>query len=210
VRGPSSARPGAKSILDANDRLSASCNFIAFSIHVMLAPTGIALVNSRAPLDDMEPTVLGRGMVDFVREDDRTWCELPWCFERGTRNVAGTIDWAGAVLVEQLGIDRDRAHEDQSMALLLELLDAHPRTKVSEAGHSVGGRRRIISFTVDGVRSHDTAAVLAGWCVAARAWNDCREPPMRRFGLHSTVRVSPAPESDGELGEGTARIEESP
>ncbi len=166
-------------------------DFYAFSGHKMLAPTGTGvLYGKRALLEQMEPVEFGGEMIDFVYEQDSTWTELPWKFETGTPNIAGTIGLGVAIdyLNEQ---DRTAIHEHGQ--LLLQRL--WPQLQQIEGltiygPQDIAQRTGVISFNLDGLHPHDVATALDMEGIAVRAGHHCAQPLMRELDVPATVRAS--------------------
>ena len=173
--------------VDVNDL---DCDFLAFSAHKMYGPGGIgALYAKPVRLEEMEPLLLGGGMVDEVTLDAASWAAYPARFEAGSPNLADAVGFAAAVdYLSRLG--RDAVHRHVS-ALTRQALDALtgvkglgllPRPGVDAAG--------IVSFSLDGVHPHDVAQIAGEQGVALRAGHHCCQPLMQHLGLAASVRAS--------------------
>jgi cysteine desulfurase/selenocysteine lyase len=166
------------------------CDFLAFSAHKMYGPCGIgALYAKPQRLEEMEPLLVGGGMVDEVTMDASSWAEYPTRFEAGSPNLADAVGFAAAVdYMEQLG--RDGIH-DQVSTLTRRALDALAEvrglTLLAQPGVDRSG---IISFTLDGVHPHDVAQIAGEQGVALRAGHHCCQPLLQHLGLAATVRAS--------------------
>ena len=168
-------------------------DFVAFSAHKMLGPSGIGALWARRELLEEMPCFLGGGeMIRDVRLDGFTANDVPWKFEAGTMAIVEAIGAAAACdYLDGLGLDAVRAHE---VALTTYARDA----LASEfgAGITVFGpdepteRGGAISFLLDGIHAHDVSQFLdeAGVCV--RAGHHCAKPLMRRLGVPATSRAS--------------------
>ncbi|MFQ6011380.1 MAG: cysteine desulfurase, partial [Nitrososphaerales archaeon] len=167
------------------------CDFMAFSGHKMLGPTGIGILYAKQEiLEKMEPFLYGGDMIKEVHKNDVRWNDLPWKFEAGTPNIAGAIGLGAAIdYIDGLGIDRIRAHE---LALTSEALDAIcsiPHVKVygpKEAQERAG----LISFNIDDVHAHDVASILDTHGICIRAGHHCAQPLMEKLGVAATTRAS--------------------
>lgn len=164
------------------------CDFLAFSGHKLLGPTGIGvLVGKKELLERMRPFMFGGDMIKSVSVEKTEWNELPWKFEAGTPNIAGAIGLARAIkYLETIGMEAVAAHEKELGAYALERLHAL-------GGITIYGSRKprgTISFNVDGVHAHDVATVLDSIGVCVRAGHHCCQPLMKQLGVSATVRVS--------------------
>lgn len=167
------------------------CDFLALSAHKMYGPTGIgALWGKSARLGEMEPLLLGGGMVDQVADDASSWAEPPLRFEAGSPNLAGAVGFAAAAdFVESLGSAAIERYLDaltrRAMAALADLRDV-----VVYGPDRPDQRSGIVSFNLDGVHAHDLAQVAGESGVALRAGHHCCMPLMRRLGVAATARAS--------------------
>ncbi|SQF54692.1 cysteine desulfurase [Streptococcus equi] len=167
------------------------CDFLAFSGHKLLGPTGIGvLYGKEALLNQMNPVEFGGEMIDFVYEQEATWKPLPWKLEAGTPHIAGAIGLGATIsYLEAIGMDQVHAHEADLVAYTLPRLQAI-------AGLTVYGPERadersgVFAFNIDGLHPHDLATALDYEGVAVRAGHHCAQPLHKYLGLHSTVRAS--------------------
>jgi cysteine desulfurase/selenocysteine lyase len=166
------------------------CDFLAFSGHKMLAPTGIgALVAKRELLEAMPPLFGGGEMIREVKLSGSTWNDVPFKFEAGTMNIEGAIAFATAIdYLEHLGMDAVRAHDAELTVPAIEGLGAIPGVTVY--GPPAAERGGIVSFTVEGIHAHDVAAVLDREGIAVRAGHHCTMPLHAKFGIAATTRAS--------------------
>ena len=167
------------------------CDFLVFSGHKMLGPTGTGVLYGKEHLlDQMAPLNYGGDMILKVWNDHSTYKELPDRFEGGTPNIAGIIGLGAAVdYLLNLGMDKIAAHEHELVEYLVErsagLTDVSVYT-AQDPEHRGG----IFSFNVEGVHSHDVGAVLDNEGVAVRTGFHCAQPYMRLLGVPGTVRAS--------------------
>ena len=168
------------------------CDFLAFSGHKMLGPTGIGgLYVKRDVLERMNPFLTGGEMVLAVSYEDATWNDLPMRFEAGTPNIADAIGLGAAVdYLQELGMENVREHE---IALMKYALDAF---KELEEELDVYGpkdtdmRGGIVSFHHPDVHPHDLGTVLDRRGIAIRTGHHCAMPMVQSLGVAATARAS--------------------
>ena len=168
------------------------CDFMAFSGHKMLAPTGIGCLYVAAPmLERMEPFLHGGEMVLEVTFEDASWNEMPMRFEAGTPNIADAIAMGAAVdYLGALGMDAIRQHERDLTAYAMERFAE--LEEVTTFGTSrLDERGGVISFQVGGIHPHDIGTVLDHEGIAIRAGHHCAMPLVRsRLHVPATARAS--------------------
>jgi len=166
-------------------------DFVAFSAHKMLGPTGIGILYGRERLlDAMEPFIYGGEMIREVRYDSATWNELPWKFEAGTPNIAGAIAFAPALdYLTGLGMENVRRHEMELTSYALGRLSQCNSIRVF-GPRSVEDRGGAIAFIDKDIHPHDLATILDSQGIAIRAGHHCAQPLMRKLGVTATARAS--------------------
>ena len=167
------------------------CDFLAFSSHKMLGPTGVGILYAKeALLETMEPFMGGGEMIADVQLTSATWHEIPWKYEAGTPNIAGVIAFGEALTyLERLGMETVRAHEiDVATYALQRLSEIDGLTLYGP--RDVQERGAAISFNLEGLHPHDVGTVLDAEGVAIRAGHHCAKPLMRRLGVAATARAS--------------------
>ena len=167
------------------------CDFLAFSGHKMMGPTGIgALYAKRELLEDMEPFLTGGEMVLQVTYEKASWADLPWKFEAGTPNIADSIGMGAAVdYLSALGMENVREHEKQITSYALE------RFKEIEEVDVFGPqdpelRGGVVSFHNEDVHPHDLGTFLDQRGIAVRTGHHCTMPLMGKLGVVATARAS--------------------
>jgi cysteine desulfurase/selenocysteine lyase len=168
-------------------------DFLAFSAHKMLGPTGIGVLWGRAELLEAIPPFLGGGgMILDVRTDRFLPADPPHRFEAGTPPIAEAVGLSAAVdYLSALGMERVRAHERALTAYALEALDRvlgdQCRVYGPPAGDDRGG---VLSIEIADIHAHDLAQVLDRFGVCVRPGHHCAKPLMRKLGVAATARAS--------------------
>jgi len=163
------------------------CDFLVFSAHKMLGPTGVGVLYARRNLlENMRPYQYGGGMIKTVEDKNSTWADLPEKFEAGTPNIAGVIAFRKAIeFITNIGLKNIRAHEKTLHEYLVEKFSTHPEVTLYTSPNSP-----VISFTLDCAHPHDIASVFNEEGVTTRAGHHCCQPLMRRLNLPATARLS--------------------
>ena len=165
------------------------CDFLAFSGHKVLGPTGIGILYGRAELLDAMPPYQGGGdMIKSVTFEKTTYNSLPHKFEAGTPNIAGTIGLGAAVdYVTDLGLDRIWARERELLEYGTEYLSSISNLRLVGTARE---KASVLSFVLDGIHPHDIGTILDTEGIAIRAGHHCTQPVMDRFGVSATARAS--------------------
>ncbi|MGN5378137.1 cysteine desulfurase [Streptomyces lasalocidi] len=166
-------------------------DFLAFSGHKMLGPSGVGVLWGRAELlADLPPFLTGGSMIEMVEMDRSTFLPPPQRFEAGVPMTTQAVGLAAAAeYLERLGMAQVSAYEDVLTARALALLAEIPGVRiVGPAG--VTDRGSAVSFTVDGIHPHDVGQVLDDRGVAVRVGHHCARPIVRRYGIPATTRAS--------------------
>lgn len=166
-------------------------DFLAFSGHKMLGPTGIGVLWGRGELlERMEPAEGGGEMIRDVRLFESTWAPVPQKFEAGTPPFAEAVGLGAAVdYLSEIGMDRVLEHDRRLTAYALERLGEVPGLAV-QGPSDTADRGGVVSFDIPGIHAHDIATILDEHGVAVRAGHHCAKPLMRRLGLVATARAS--------------------
>jgi cysteine desulfurase / selenocysteine lyase len=165
------------------------CDFLAFSGHKMLAPTGIGvLYGKRKHLLKISPGEFGGGMISEVHINKSTWADIPEKFEAGTPNISGAIALAKAIeYLENIGMEK--VH---SICMKLTNYALEELSKIE--GIDIFGpntnRGPVISFILKGVHPHDVSEILNRDNIAVRAGNHCTMPLHDWYMVDGTTRAS--------------------
>ncbi|WP_371503432.1 cysteine desulfurase [Kitasatospora sp. NBC_00374] len=166
-------------------------DFVAFTGHKMLAPTGIGVLWGRQELlEDLPPFLGGGEMIETVTMGASTYAPAPHKFEAGTPPIAQAVGLGAAVdYLSAIGMDRIAAHEhtitEYAVERLLEVPDLRiigPRTAVD--------RGAAISFVLGDIHPHDVGQVLDEQGIAVRVGHHCARPVCLRYGIPATTRAS--------------------
>lgn len=165
------------------------CEFYAFSGHKVYGPTGIGVLYGKAELlEAMSPYQGGGDMIASVSFDKTTYNTLPYKFEAGTPNIAGTIGLGAAIdYVNEIGLDRIALHEHDLLTYGTEALSQIPGLRLIGTAKKKAG---VLSFVLEGIHPHDVGTVLDREGVAIRTGHHCAMPLMERFGVPATARAS--------------------
>jgi len=168
-------------------------DFVAFSSHKMLGPSGIGALWARRELLEAMPPFLGGGeMIRDVRVEGFTTNDVPWKFEAGTMPIVEAIGFGAAVdYLTALGMDAVREHEIALTQYALDALADRFGTDLTIYGPlDTAVRGGAISFLFEGIHAHDISQVLDEDAVCVRAGHHCAKPLMRQLGVPATSRAS--------------------
>ena len=190
---------GATTVIDAAqsvphmpiDVSDLDCDFLTFSGHKMLAPTGIGvLYGKKELLESMPPYQKGGDMILEVTYDKATWNEIPFKFEAGTPNIAGAIGLGAATnYLMKIGMQNIRDHE-------IEITKYAYNNLMNVDGIEILGpentdiRAGLISFNIPNIHPHDLGTFLDSKGIAIRTGHHCAMPLIKKLGRHSSARAS--------------------
>ena len=167
------------------------CDFMAFSAHKMLGPTGVGILYVKKEiLEKMPPFIGGGDMIKEVHKYDTRYNDLPYKFEGGTPNIADVIGFAAAIdYLNKIGMDKVREHE---VELTGYALDKITRVKgVTLYGpRNTKDRGGVISFNIGDIHPHDLATIMNDHGVAIRSGHHCAQVLMERLDVSATSRAS--------------------
>lgn len=165
-------------------------DFMAFSAHKMVGPTGIGVLYGKAALLTSMPPFLGGGdMIKEVKLRSFRANDLPYKFEAGTPAIAEAVGFgAAAEYLSGIGMDAIAHHEHMITEYALERLEEIPGLKLF--GPTADKKGGVAAFTMDGVHPHDVAQILDSIGVAVRAGHHCAQPLHEKFNLQATSRAS--------------------
>ncbi|CAN5843171.1 cysteine desulfurase [soil metagenome] len=173
------------------DVQSIGADFLAFSGHKLLGPTGIGVLWGRPErLEEMEPTEGGGEMIANVELDHSTWARIPHRFEAGTPPIIEAVGLTAAFdYLDEIGMESVAAHDAELTNYALKRLSEVEQLRIQGplTGEDRGGA---ISFTLGDVHPHDLATILDQRQVSVRAGHHCAKPLMRVLGVPATARAS--------------------
>lgn len=165
-------------------------DFLAFSGHKLLGPTGVGILHGRRELLEAMPPFLGGGsMIRRVTQQGFEPADLPTKFEAGTPPIVEAIGLGAAIdYLQTIGLEHIHAHERVLTAAAHETLRGVSGVRIF--GPLPEQKAGIVSFTVEGVHAHDVAQLLDRQGIAIRAGHHCAMPLHRRLGVPATSRAS--------------------
>ena len=194
-------RAGAVAIVDGcqsvphmpTDVQAWDADFMAFSSHKMVGPSGVGMLWAREEILEAMPPFLGGGnMISDVRTEGFTCAELPAKFEAGTQAIVEVVGLGAAVdYLEGIGMANVRAHEREVTVHALDALKGRFGDDIVIHGSpDPDARGATVSFAFRDVHPHDVSQVLDQHNVCVRAGHHCAKPLMRLLGANATVRAS--------------------
>jgi cysteine desulfurase/selenocysteine lyase len=167
------------------------CDFMAFSAHKMLGPTGVGVLYvKRDLLEKMPPFMCGGDMIKEVHKYETRYNDLPYRFEGGTPNIADVIGFSAALdYLNNIGMDKVREHELELTKYTIENI-----TKVK--GVTLYGpknakdRGGVVSFNIGDIHPHDLATIMNDYGIAIRSGHHCAQVLMERLDVSATSRAS--------------------
>jgi cysteine desulfurase/selenocysteine lyase len=165
-------------------------DFLVFSAHKMVGPTGIgALYGKAALLESMPPFLGGGDMIKEVKLRSFRPNDLPYKFEAGTPAIAEAVGFGAACdYLSGIGMADIAAHEHEITEYALERLEEIPGVKLF--GPSADKKGGVAAFTMQGVHPHDVAQIVDSLGVAVRAGHHCAQPLHEKFNIDATSRAS--------------------
>ena len=166
-------------------------DFLVFSAHKMLGPTGIgAMWGNAERLEEMEPTEGGGEMINTVARHESTWAPVPHKFEAGTPPIAEAVGFGAAVeYLDAVGMKVIEDHEKEITAYALERLSEIPDLTIYGPA-DVALRGGAVSFELGDIHPHDLATILDQDGIAIRAGHHCARPLMNYLDIPATARAS--------------------
>lgn len=169
-------------------------DFMVFSGHKMLGPTGIGVLwGKKEILSKMRPFMFGGDMIGEVKITGASWAEIPSRFEAGTPDIAGIVGLGAAVeYLTELGMDNVREHEKELMQYAWEKMRVLEKEGliILYGPQEIEDRGGALPFNVVGVHAHDVAQILDNFGIAVRSGQHCAAPLVTHFGVPAMVRAT--------------------
>lgn len=175
------------------DVIKMDCDFLVFSGHKLLAPTGIGVLYIKKDLHEhIPPYQVGGAMVQEVDFKQASWRDMPYKFEAGTQSIADAIALGTAIDYIKAHIDWAdlRAHETKLTTALIDGFSEIPSVKILGPIEQLKKVGHLVSFTVEGMHAHDVAAYLDKNGICVRAGHHCAQPLAKKLGYGASVRAS--------------------
>ncbi|HUK71893.1 MAG TPA: cysteine desulfurase [Streptosporangiaceae bacterium] len=166
-------------------------DFLAFSGHKMLGPSGIGVLwGRRELLEVMPPFITGGSMIEVVRMENSTFLPPPQRFEAGVPMAPQAVGLAAACdYLTDLGMAHVATHEEMLTAQALSVLGEIPGVRIL-GPHGIGDRGAAVAFTVAGIHPHDVGQVLDELGIAVRTGHHCAWPLHRRYQVQASTRAT--------------------
>ncbi|MGH9980854.1 MAG: cysteine desulfurase [Nitrososphaeraceae archaeon] len=173
------------------DVTSLDCDFLAFSAHKMLGPTGVGILYGKKNiLQEMDPFNCGGDMIKEVHKENTLFNDLPYKFEAGTPNIADVISFSSALdYLNEIGMDNIRKHEIELTKYAIEKMSEFKQLKLY-GDINLQSRGGIISFNLGDIHPHDLATILNEHSIAIRSGHHCAQVLMEKLEVSATSRVS--------------------
>lgn len=167
------------------------CDFLAFSSHKMLGPTGVGVLYGKFEiLSNMNPFMFGGDMVKSVEQHKAYWNDLPWKFEAGTPNIADVIAFDAALTyLDKIGLDNIHKYDQKLLKYAVGKFSKYEKDGVSLILPK-SDTSSILSFSIKGIHPHDIAQIFNDEGVAIRSGYHCSQPLIEHLNLSSTARMS--------------------
>ena len=173
------------------DVTNLGADFLAFSGHKILGPTGVGVLWGRYELlNNLAPFLFGGSMIENVTMTDATWAEAPRKFEAGVPNMAQVVGLAAGIkYLQTIGLEKVHEHEKALTGYLLNELSKIPGIAVV-GPTDISLRGGTVSFTVEAIHPHDLGQYLDSAGIAVRTGHHCAWPLTRALGVPATTRAS--------------------
>jgi len=165
------------------------CDFLTFSAHKMVGPTGIGVLYAKKEiLEDMDPLMGGGEMIETVSKETATWAAIPHKFEAGTPNIAGAFGLSAAIdYLEKIGMHHIYTYKKRLTDYAIDNMKRIAGIKIFGNSKERGSA---ISFRLQNVHPFDLAQFLDQFGIAVRAGHHCAQPLMKRLDVSATSRAS--------------------
>ena len=167
------------------------CDFLAFSAHKMLGPTGVGILYVKKEiLEQMSPFITGGDMIKEVHKDNTVFNDLPYRFEGGTPNIADVIGFNAAIeYLNRIGMENVRYHETELIKYLYNSIKDIKGIKIYGPERIID-RGGLVTFNLDGIHPHDCATILNDYGIAIRSGHHCAQVLMEKLDIIASSRAS--------------------
>jgi len=167
------------------------CDFLVFSAHKMLGPTGVGVLYAKKEfLEKMKPFLGGGDMIKEVFKFHTNYNEVPYKFEAGTPNIADVVGFGAAIeYLEKIGMENIRKHEISLTEYALESMQSLKYITIYGPTDS-NFRGGVISFNIADIHPHDLATIMNDHGIAIRSGHHCAQVLMQRLDVPATSRAS--------------------
>ena len=167
------------------------CDFLAFSAHKMLGPTGVGvLLVKKEILENMHPFMGGGDMIKEVFKTSTRYNDLPYKFEAGTPNIAGVIGFGAAInYLCRIGMQNVRDHEVFLTKYAIKLMSTFKEITIY-GPKDPKDRGGVIAFNIGDIHPHDLATIMNDRGIAIRSGHHCAQVLMQRLDVSATSRAS--------------------
>ncbi|MBA3977743.1 MAG: cysteine desulfurase [Nitrosopumilus sp.] len=167
------------------------CDFLAFSAHKMLGPTGVGILYVKKEiLEQMPPFITGGDMIREVHKDNTVFNDLPYRFEGGTPNIADVIGFNVAIdYLKRIGMKNVRDHETELIKYLYNSIKDIKGIKIY-GPERVMDRGGLVTFNLEGIHPHDCATILDDFGIAIRSGHHCAQVLMEKLDIIASSRAS--------------------
>ena len=167
------------------------CDFLVFSAHKMLGPTGVGVLYAKKEfLEKMKPFMGGGDMIKEVFKFHTNYNEVPYKFEAGTPNIADVVGFGAAIeYLEKIGMENIRKHEISLTEYALESMQSLKYITIYGPRDS-NFRGGVISFNIADIHPHDLATIMNDNGIAIRSGHHCAQVLMQRLDVPATSRAS--------------------
>ena len=165
------------------------CDFLVFSGHKMLGPTGVGVLWGKFELlNDLDPFLSGGEMIEKVTLGESTWNEVPYKFEAGTPNYVQAIGLGAAVkFLSKIGMENIHKYEKELTSYAVEKLQSIPNLNIHGSPKNRGS---VISFNIENIHPQDLAQFLNEDNICIRVGHHCAQPLLETLNETSTARAS--------------------
>jgi cysteine desulfurase / selenocysteine lyase len=167
------------------------CDFMVFSAHKMLGPTGVGVLYAKKEiLDEMPPFIGGGDMIKEVHKHKTIYNDLPYKFEGGTPNIAGVISFGAAIdYLKKIDMHNVREHEIEITSYAIRAM-ADIKDIIIYGPSDVNHRGGIIAFNIGDIHPHDLATIMNDHGIAIRSGHHCAQVLMERLDIAAASRTS--------------------